>query len=88
MKIDSRLVLTALTVHDLGEGEIGKDTLYLDKNISADLEEYKGFRNRYEPLGKSFDCLNRAFLLQFAIKNPPEFPEDAKKNYEKIGKGK
>ncbi len=85
--IDGRFVLTALNVHDIGEGEVGMDTLYFDKNVSADLQEYVGFRKLYEILGQPvFDYLNKAFLLQFALKNPPEFPEDARKVMDVLSK--
>jgi hypothetical protein len=77
--LDWLLVMTALSVHDVGEGIIKKDTHYIDKTVEGDLAEYRAFRQRYEPLGDTlFDPLHRAFLLQFARKNPEIFPEDAR----------
>ena len=76
--LDGELLLTALLLHDHGEGEIGRDTLYLDKTAEGDLAEYQAFRKRYETLGAAeFAVFHRAFLLQFAAKDPPGFPEDA-----------
>lgn len=78
--LDGEMLLTALLLHDHGEGEIGHDTLYLDKTAEGDLAEYQAFRKRYEALGPAeFEAFHRAFLLQFAIKDPPGFPVDAKK---------
>ncbi len=77
--LDEVLVLTALLLHDHGEGEIGKDTLYVDKSTEGDLAEYLAFRARYGRLSpEEFTFVHRAFLLQFALKDPPEFPEDAR----------
>lgn len=79
VQLDFGLLMTALAVHDVGEGEIGKDTLYIDKTTAGDLEEYSAFCHRYEPLGGLvFDLLHRAFLLQFALKNPECFPPTAR----------
>ncbi len=79
VQLDSGLLMTALAVHDVGEGEIGKDTLYIDKSTAGDLDEYLAFQRRYEPLGESaFNVLHRAFLLQFALKNPESFPPRAR----------
>lgn len=77
--LDGELLLSALLIHDHGEGEVGRDTLYLDKTAEGDLAEYLAFRKRYEPLGPDFRAFHRAFLLQFAAKDPPGFPDDAKR---------
>jgi len=67
-------------MHDVGEGILGKDTPYIDKSVDRDLEEYLAFRRCYEVLDPVvFDRLHRAFLLQFAQKNPGTFPEDARR---------
>ena len=77
--IDERLVMLALHVHDHGEGEIGMDTLYVDKSIEGDLQEYTAFRKRYDQLEPYiFRDFHRAFLLQFALKNTDPFPPDAR----------
>ena len=79
VEIDSGLLITCLAVHDVGEGILKKDTLYIDKTVEGDLEEYQAFRHQYEPLDRElFDRLHRAFLLQFALKNPRIFPGDAR----------
>jgi 5'-deoxynucleotidase YfbR-like HD superfamily hydrolase len=78
--LDEAFLLSALLLHDHGEGEIGRDTLYVDKNAEGDLAEYLAFRKRYSALGAAeFASFDRAFLLQFAVKDPPGFPEDAKR---------
>lgn len=77
--LDWLLVATAVAIHDVGEGIIKKDTHYIDKTVEGDLAEYLAFRRHYEPLGdKVFTPLHRAFLLQFARKNPEIFPDDAR----------
>jgi hypothetical protein len=80
MELDRGLLMTALAVHDLGEGETGKDTLYIDKSIEGDLEEYQAFLRRYKlsKKGPMFNYLHRAFLLQFALANPQNFPLSAR----------
>jgi hypothetical protein len=78
--LDGEMLLSALLLHDHGEGEIGRDTLYVDKTAEGDLAEYQAFRKRFESLDQAeFDSFHRAFLLQFAAKDPPGFPDDAKK---------
>lgn len=77
--LDWLLVTTAVAIHDVGEGIIKKDTHYIDKTLEGDLAEYLAFRRHYEPLGNGvFSPLHRAFLLQFARKNPEIFPDDAR----------
>ncbi len=77
--IDSGFVVISLALHDVGEGILKKDTLYIDKTAEQDLNEYLAFRRHYEPLGNPvFPVLNEAFLLQFARKSPDIFPEDAR----------
>src|SRR3989338_2259237 len=51
VKLDNSLLISALAVHDIGEGEIKRDTAYVDKSQAGDLEEYLAFRKRHEPLG-------------------------------------
>jgi len=84
--LDRNLILTALAIHDVGEGEIKKDTLYIDKTPDGDLEEYFAFRERYARLGpRSFEPLHRAFLLQFTFKDPEVFPPDACHEIQRLG---
>lgn len=80
VKLNEGLVLSALVVHDFGEGEIKKDTLYADKSPEGDLEEYLAFRQSFElNSGGQFHLFHRAFLLQFATDDPPTiFPDDAR----------
>lgn len=79
-EIDFGLLMTALTIHDVGEGELGMDTLYIDKKDELDLEEYLAFMNCYKNNSpREIEYLQRAFLLQFALKNPEIFPEDARR---------
>jgi hypothetical protein len=79
VKLDEFLLSTALSIHDHGEGEIQQDTLYIDKNEQGDLQEYQGFVKRFSALEpEMFEQFKRAFLLQFALKNPESFPDDAR----------
>ena len=83
--LDEPLLITALLVHDHGEGEINKDTHYIDKSVDGDLDEYLAFTQRYSALGKSqFEEFQKAFLLQFALKNPSCFPEQSRKIMEQL----
>lgn len=77
--LDEGFVLSALVVHDFGEGEIGKDTLYANKSPSRDVEEYLAFRESFESNSNGqFHLFHRAFLLQFASDSPSTiFPDDA-----------
>ncbi len=77
--LDGELLLTASLVHDFGEGEIRKDTLFIDKNAEGDLREYSAFAARFMQLpNELFEPFCRAFLLQFALKNPENFPPAAR----------
>jgi len=76
--LDEGLLITALCIHDVGEGEIGQDTLYIDKSNDQDLREYNAFCALYRGLPDPvFDHFHRAFLLQFALKRQSGFPADA-----------
>lgn len=77
--INESLLLTALLVHDHGEGEIKKDTLYIDKTVEGDVDEYIAFQKRYKALDSElYQEFERAFLLQFSLKNSTAFPESAR----------
>jgi 5'-deoxynucleotidase YfbR-like HD superfamily hydrolase len=78
VKLNVSMMLTAWLLHDHGEGEIQKDTLYIDKTDQGDLDEYLAFRKRFSQLGSDeYDQLEKAFLLQFAAKSFQNFPEHA-----------
>lgn len=77
--LDEMLIHRALLIHDHGEGELGYDTLYINKAESGDLAEYHAFVGRYSMLPPAlFHEFRRAFLLQFALKCPASFPEEAR----------
>ncbi|MFZ1720722.1 MAG: hypothetical protein WAU28_05285 [Candidatus Moraniibacteriota bacterium] len=79
MVLDESLLLTALLIHDHGEGEIKKDTLYIDKTVEGDVNEYIAFQKRYSSLDAGlYRDFERAFLLQFSLKNSTAFPESAR----------
>ncbi|MFZ5365501.1 MAG: hypothetical protein ACOZBH_04910 [Patescibacteria group bacterium] len=70
IRLDSHLLLTAFQVHDIGEGELGRDVVLSLKNKYADddLNEYLAFIERYRSLPTAvFDHYNRAFLLQYCL---------------------
>lgn len=79
--LDEELVKDAVHNHDHGEGELKFDTLYIDKTEQGDLDEYLAFAKRFSNLEDQdlFFEFQRPFLLQFALKNPEIFPEDARK---------
>lgn len=60
------LVLHAFALHDVGEGEIGADTLYVDKTAAGDEAEATAFLSRYQDVLGSEAVT--AYLLQFARK--------------------
>lgn len=87
--LDGELLMTAALVHDLGEGEIGQDTLYIDKDVGGDLREYNAFMSRFMQLSNELlGEFVRAFLLQFALKNPENFPPAARKVMEELAREK
>ena len=66
VSFDETLILKAVLLHDIGEGEINADMLYIDKSHNGDVAECAAFLNRF---GNSFGEEGReAFLLQFATK--------------------
>lgn len=74
-----QLFMDCLLVHDHGEGELGSDVLYHFKTQDHDLQEYLAFKKRFQQLGKeAYAYYERAFLLQFCLKNPENFPKDAR----------
>lgn len=69
------LLLTAFLLHDHGEGELKRDICFDQKGNGDDLDEYNAFVRRYSSLDENvFLSLERAYLLQYALKDKPEFP--------------
>lgn len=79
LKIDWELFLDAVTVHDTGEGELARDICLPFKSDEHDLKEYLAFKKLVGKLGKkTAQKLQRAFLLQFTLKNSSIFPAEAR----------
>lgn len=77
--LDERFITQAIFIHAQGKSELGQDTSYIDETDETRLREYLAFRARFEKLGETvFREFHRAFLLQFALMNPPVFPDDAR----------
>lgn len=77
--LDEILLHRALLIHDHGEGEILRDTHYVDKSENGDLDEYCAFVKCYSSLPEDlFAEFHRSFLLQFAWRNPISFPWEAR----------
>ncbi len=66
VKFDEYFVLSALILHDIGEGELGNDTLYMDKTHSGDDVEASAFLARYRDIFG--EITTAAYLLQYAGK--------------------
>ena len=71
--LDAGLYMTAVAVHDLGEGMRGMDVPFLDKKDKNDRAEYLAFCELCQGLQKESAHFERAFLLQFCLKNPKCF---------------
>jgi hypothetical protein len=85
--LDRELVIAALALHDVPEYRGGGDVHYIDKTAKKDLREYIALRGIYEPMGPPvFPMFHRAYLLQFALRDPPEFPNDAHAIMESIAR--
>lgn len=77
--LDGELLRLAFMVHDVGEGELGGDVHYIDREVSRDVAEYEAFCRQYRDCAPAvWEQLERAFLLQFAAANPLGFPDDAR----------
>ncbi len=73
---DRGLFLTSLLVHDMGEGELGRDVLFHNKKPEDDVREYQAFMKLIADIPTDDrDYLQRAFLLQYAKASNPEFPK-------------
>lgn len=69
------LLLTSFLLHDHGEGELKRDICFVSKGNGDDLDEYEAFVRRYSQLEDNvFLHLEKAYLLQYALKDKPEFP--------------
>ena len=89
VSLDEGLILSALTLHDVAEGEVGFDTLYIDKTNLSDEKEYFAFVKLYQKTSPDvFDYLHKAFLLQFAFKDPEDFPSSARTEITELRKTK
>ncbi len=76
LKNDPLLIIRAVTYHEIGEGELGRDVLLANKTDAKDLEEYEAFVARFRNLS-GFNRCHDAFLLQFVPKRPANFPPEA-----------
>ncbi len=77
--LDTELIFTAVHVHDHGEGETELDVLYIDKDAALDLREYEVFARRFSQLpDDEFVLFQRAFLLQFCLKEWGHFPRETR----------
>ncbi len=75
VKLDESLIQTAFMIHDLGEGLTRRDITADNKKDEDDLEEYEAFKKAFDFLPEQiFTQYQKAFLLQFAWKNPECFP--------------
>lgn len=87
MDLDSELILTCFVVHDHGEGETKKDTMYINKTVTRDVQEYLAFEKRFKNLSEDvFKPLQKAFLLQFCLEPSDSFPEEAQKVMQELAK--
>jgi hypothetical protein len=87
--LDELLLTWSVEVHDVSEGILRIDIPSTRKRAENDLSEYVAFRKYYEPLGKAvWSEMRRAFLLQFALDNPPCFPREARTIMRELAKTK
>ncbi|HEY4503612.1 MAG TPA: hypothetical protein VJJ28_00680 [Candidatus Paceibacterota bacterium] len=85
IKLDELLLTRCASIHDVAEGISGIDLPAPSKTDNDDLKEYHIFTRLYRPLGKEmWDEMQRAFLLQFALKNPSCFPPEARRVMEDL----
>lgn len=75
--VDQALVLNAFLVHDYGEGLLDRGICLTDKVKNDDLDEYNAFVGKCSALDKkAFEQLHKAYLLQYAIEERPDFPSE------------
>lgn len=81
-KLDYRLLQSATTFHDLGEGLRGRDIDYLSKTQNHDVEEYEVFCDQISGFDSDIqEDLKRSFLLQFVTSEesiPEEYSQEAR----------
>lgn len=83
--IDESLIIRGFTLHDVGEGILKRDVVWVHKSDEKDLEEYLAFSDHTKHLrGIEYEESQRAFLLQFASKNPQCFPAHARQIMTKL----
>ncbi len=76
--LDKELILSAFLVHDHGEGELKRDIPYGYKTDDEDVKEYLAFKARYGQLNANvFSGFEKAYLLQYCLKDRNDFPEEA-----------
>ena len=77
--LDEAFFLKAVAVHDMAEGLLKRDIVFVDKKDEHDLHEYMAFMAEWRKVEDEVLALEmrRAFLLQFAHKNPDIFPPGA-----------
>jgi 5'-deoxynucleotidase YfbR-like HD superfamily hydrolase len=88
MKLDALLLMTALAIHDVGEGRTG-DTHYIDKSEKGDQREYRAFLRIFQGHDpQSFRFFKRAYLLQYCLKDMKLFPSEAQRVMRELAKNK
>jgi len=79
VRLDELLLSRDFRSHDISEGITGEDKPGVTKTDKDDRREYLVFEKLMKPLGNEYwKEAQRAFLLQFCLKNPECFPEDAR----------
>ncbi len=77
---DALLLLSAVLIHEEGEGLIHHDTCFPMKSEAKDLEEWSAFSASITGLPEDLQYLEQeAFLLQFAMKDYQSFPDNAQR---------
>jgi hypothetical protein len=78
--INHGMIRDTLLIHDLGEAEVGHDTLHIDKTVEKDIREYQAFYESTKHLESGlFIHLKRAYLLQFCLGGQELWPDDARR---------
>lgn len=79
-QVDWGMIQCACAIHDFGEGVLRKDVPHPKKTARHDLAEYAAFCQFYGDCRDSeHQTMHRAFLLQFCLRNPRQFPTVARK---------
>lgn len=77
--LDFSLVKLDIRLHDVGESVIGNDTAFINKKDEIDAAEYVAFMGFIKDLPPEvISKFERAFLLQFCLKDSSIFPERAR----------